>query len=113
MPVIILKNLKNMVLAEGKAVKCKVLCRSATLGTEANQLECIAISRTGTLGTEASKPECIVLIQLATLCTEATVIFCLIYQVLFTEVIPKGLDIQIFPIVVSKFTKMKTICTIK
>ena len=34
-----------------------------------------------------------------------TVIFCLINQVPFSGVVPKGLGIQIFPIVVSKFPK--------
>ena len=47
------------------------------------------------------------------------VFFCRINQVLVTGVVPKGLDIQIFPIV-SKFPKikhffpkMKTICVLK
>ena len=36
-----------------------------------------------------------------------TVIFCLINQVPVTRVVPKGLDIQIFPTVVSKFPKIR------
>ena len=39
--------------------------------------------------------------------TFITVIFCLINQVLFSGVVPKSLDIQIFQIVVSKFPKIK------
>ena len=49
-----------------------------------------------------------------------SVFFCLINQLPVTRVLPKGLDTQIFPTVVSKFPqikhvfpKMKTICTIK
>ena len=38
--------------------------------------------------------------------TDQSVIFCLINQVPFSGVVPKGLDIQILPIVVSKFPKL-------